>query len=127
MHAPDANLYALTFIGGPAYDNSGDGTVSGADTTLVATIAGARATAPFVVDQHLVFATGSEVRCSAIRRTTTTAWGRWACGSCPGESSADAEFLPQVWREVRRKTDTVPPMPRAARSGSLRPGTCAEC
>ena len=59
---PDANLYALTFIGGPAYDNSGDGTVSGADTTLVATIAGARATAPFVVDQHLEFSTGSEVQ-----------------------------------------------------------------
>ena len=59
---PDANLYALTFIGGAAYDNTGDGKVSAADTPKVATIAGARATAPFVVDQHLVFGTGTNLQ-----------------------------------------------------------------
>lgn len=54
---PDANLYAFTFIGGAAYDNSGDNAVSNKDTPLVKTIAGQRATAPFIVDQHLAFGT----------------------------------------------------------------------
>jgi len=58
---PDANLYALTYIGGPAYDTTGDDTVKNNDATKVSTIAGARATAPFVVDQHLIFATGTKV------------------------------------------------------------------
>src|SRR5207248_865059 len=58
---PDANLYALTYIGGPAYDNTGDNTVSSKDTPKVKTIAGTRATAPFVVDQHLVFGNGAGV------------------------------------------------------------------
>ena len=59
---PDANLYALTFIGGAAYDNTGDNTVTNADTPKVVTIAGVRATAPFVVDQHLVFGTGTNLQ-----------------------------------------------------------------
>jgi Tfp pilus tip-associated adhesin PilY1 len=64
---PDANLYAFTFIGGPAYDTSGDGTVcTGAkcktqDSPKVMTVAGSRATAPFIVDQHLVFGTGGSI------------------------------------------------------------------
>ena len=58
---PDANLYALTYIGGAAYDTTGDGTVKNNDSTKVSTITGARATAPFVVDQHLVFAAGDKV------------------------------------------------------------------
>jgi hypothetical protein len=64
---PDANLYAFTFIGGPAYDTSGDGVVcSGAkckqqDSAKVRTVAGSRATAPFIVDQHLVFGTGGNI------------------------------------------------------------------
>jgi hypothetical protein len=56
--APDARLYAFTFIGGPAYDNTGDNVVKGSDTPLVKTIAGQRATAPFIVDQHVVFGAG---------------------------------------------------------------------
>ena len=60
-NAPVANLYAFTFIGGAAYDTTGDGKVSGVDTTLVKSIAGARATAPFIVDQHLAFGTGNKV------------------------------------------------------------------
>ena len=59
---PDASLYALTFIGGAAYDNTGDDKVTNADTPKVATIAGVRATAPFVVDQHLVFGTGTNLQ-----------------------------------------------------------------
>jgi Tfp pilus tip-associated adhesin PilY1 len=59
--APIANLYAFTFIGGAAYDTTGDGKVSGSDTPLVKSITGARATAPFVVDQHLAFAAGNKV------------------------------------------------------------------
>jgi hypothetical protein len=58
---PDANLYALTYIGGAAYDTTGDDTVKNNDSTKVSTITGARATAPFVVDQHLVFAAGDKV------------------------------------------------------------------
>jgi hypothetical protein len=71
-----ANLYAFTFIGGPAYDTNGDGRITGAtttgsgktktttagDSTKVTTVAGARATAPFVVDQHLVFGAGSDLQ-----------------------------------------------------------------
>jgi hypothetical protein len=57
--APDARLYAFTFIGGPAYDNTGDNVVkANQDTPLVKTIAGQRATAPFIVDQHVVFGAG---------------------------------------------------------------------
>ena len=60
--APDANVYALTFTGGPAYDNTGDDTVTAADTAKVVSLAGAgRATAPFVADQHLVLAIGGKV------------------------------------------------------------------
>ena len=58
---PDANLYALTYIGGAAYDTTGDDTVKNDDSVKVKTVAGARATAPFVVDQHLVFSTGTKV------------------------------------------------------------------
>lgn len=70
-----ANLYAFTFIGGPAYDTNGDGqmtaTTTGGgkkavttfgDSTKVATVAGKRATAPFVVDQHLVFSAGNNMQ-----------------------------------------------------------------
>jgi hypothetical protein len=57
----DANLYAFTFIGGAAYDSTGDGKVDKKDQPLVKSIAGERATAPFIVDQHLVFGTASKV------------------------------------------------------------------
>jgi hypothetical protein len=58
---PDANLYALTYIGGAAYDTTGDDTVKNNDSTKVSTVTGVRATAPFVVDQHLLFAAGDKV------------------------------------------------------------------
>ncbi|PYR79467.1 MAG: hypothetical protein DMF87_11095 [Acidobacteria bacterium] len=57
---PDATLYALTYTGGPAYDTSGDGTVSSKDSIKAKTVTGARATAPFVVDQHLFFSAGTK-------------------------------------------------------------------
>ena len=60
--APDANLYAATFIGGAAYDTNGSGSVTAADKQKVMTVAGARATAPFIVDQHLVFAAGNKLQ-----------------------------------------------------------------
>ena len=60
--APDAKLYALTFIGGPAYDNTGDNRDHGRrHARCVKTIAGARATAPFVVDQHVAFGAGAKI------------------------------------------------------------------
>jgi hypothetical protein len=62
---PDGNLYAFTFIGGPAYDTTGDGKVTSsggaADTPKIRTSAGARATAPFIVDQHLVVGVGKKI------------------------------------------------------------------
>ena len=58
---PDANLYGFTFIGGPAYDTSGDGKMNNQDSAKIRTTTGARATAPFIVDQHLVFGTGKNV------------------------------------------------------------------
>jgi hypothetical protein len=60
--APDAKLYALTFIGGPAYDTNADNKFDSSDSTLVKTIVGVRATAPFIVDQHLVFGAGTNLQ-----------------------------------------------------------------
>jgi hypothetical protein len=72
-----ANLYAFTFIGGPAYDTNGDGSLStgssggkgkkgggstSADSQKVFSAAGVRATAPFIVDQHLVFSAGGTIQ-----------------------------------------------------------------
>ena len=74
-----ANLYAFTFIGGPAYDTNNDGklssgttgstggkkktsTTTAADSQKVFSTAGARATAPFIVDQHLVFSAGGNIQ-----------------------------------------------------------------
>jgi len=59
---PDAKLYALTFIGGPAYDTNGDNKFDNSDSTLVKTLVGVRATAPFIVDQHLVFGAGTNLQ-----------------------------------------------------------------
>jgi Tfp pilus tip-associated adhesin PilY1 len=59
--AADANLYALTFIGGAAYDTTGDNKVDQKDSVVVKTITGERATAPAIVDQHLVLGTTSKV------------------------------------------------------------------
>jgi type IV pilus assembly protein PilY1 len=58
---PDANLYAFTLIGGAAYDTNNDGKLNNTDSSKVRTTAGARATAPFIVDQHLVFGTGKSI------------------------------------------------------------------
>ena len=52
---------AFTFIGGPAYDTNNSGSLTSADSTKIRTTVGARATAPFIVDQHLVFGTGNSV------------------------------------------------------------------
>ena len=57
-----AKLWAFTFIGGPAYDSNGDNKVDNKDKPLIASIEGERATAPFIVDQHLVFGTASGVK-----------------------------------------------------------------
>jgi Tfp pilus tip-associated adhesin PilY1 len=59
---PTAKLYSMTFIGGAAYDTTGDNKVTGADSIVLATVANARATAPFVADRHLVFGTGTQTQ-----------------------------------------------------------------
>jgi hypothetical protein len=58
---PDARLYAFTFMGGPAYDSTGDDKITVADKPLVTTVVGTRATAPSVVDQHLMFGAGGQI------------------------------------------------------------------
>ena len=59
--APDAALYAFTFVGGPAYDTDNSGNITKADSQKVTTVTGARATAPFIVDQHLAFGAGGKI------------------------------------------------------------------
>ena len=54
---PDATLYATTFTGGLGYTAQ-----SGAQGTgAILTVTGARATAPFIVDQHVAFGFGNKV------------------------------------------------------------------
>lgn len=47
-----ANLYALTYAGGAAYDANNNGKMDNNESPIAKTLAG-RATAPFIVDQHL--------------------------------------------------------------------------
>jgi Tfp pilus tip-associated adhesin PilY1 len=51
-----ANLYAVTYTGTAAYDSDGNGKLDKSESPVAATMAG-RATAPFIVDQHLYFGT----------------------------------------------------------------------
>ncbi len=50
------NLYAVTYAGGAAYDSNANGKIDKTESTIAKTLAG-RATAPFIVDQHLYVAT----------------------------------------------------------------------
>jgi hypothetical protein len=52
------NLYAVTYAGGAAYDSNANGKLDKAESPIAKTLAG-RATAPFIVDQHLYVATTS--------------------------------------------------------------------
>ena len=51
-----AKLYGLTYAGGAAYDSNADGKISNNENPVALSTTG-RATAPFIVDQHLFFAT----------------------------------------------------------------------
>ena len=51
-----AKLYALTYAGGGAYDTNGNGKLDNNESPVAKTVEG-RATAPFIVDQHLYFGT----------------------------------------------------------------------
>ena len=51
-----AKLYAFTYAGGAAYDANNNGKIDANETPVVKTVAG-RATAPFIVDQHLYMGT----------------------------------------------------------------------
>jgi hypothetical protein len=53
-----AKIYAFTFQGTAAYDSNGNGTLDNNESPVVATSVG-RATAPFIVDQHLFIGTSS--------------------------------------------------------------------
>ena len=47
-----ANLYAVTYTGRPRTDSNGNGKLDNNESVIAKTMAG-RATAPFIVDQHL--------------------------------------------------------------------------
>ena len=47
-----SSLYALTYAGGAAYDTNNNGKIENNESPIARTMAG-RATAPFIVDQHL--------------------------------------------------------------------------
>lgn len=53
-----AKLYGLTYAGGAAYDANNNGRLDNNESKVAATLSG-RATAPFIVDQHLYFGTAS--------------------------------------------------------------------
>ncbi len=53
-----ANLYAVTYSGSAAYDVNGNGRLDNNESNIVRTVSG-RATAPFIVDQHLYFGTSA--------------------------------------------------------------------
>jgi Tfp pilus tip-associated adhesin PilY1 len=55
-NAVQGRLYAFTYLGGPAYDTNNSSSLTSADSSTIKTVSG-RATAPFIVDQHLYFAT----------------------------------------------------------------------
>ena len=73
---PTANLYALTFLGGPAYDTNNSGNLTATDTVKIRSAATGRATAPFVVDQHLVFASGGKVEILGDPRDYNNGFGQ---------------------------------------------------
>jgi hypothetical protein len=73
---PTANLYAVTFLGGAAYDTNSSGSVTRADSAKVRSVTGGRATAPFVVDQHLVFAAGGKVEILGDPRDYNNGFGQ---------------------------------------------------
>ena len=53
-----SKLYAVTYAGGAAYDSNNDGRLGTNESPVARTMAG-RATAPFIVDQHLYLGTSS--------------------------------------------------------------------
>jgi Tfp pilus tip-associated adhesin PilY1 len=73
---PKPNLYALTFIGGAAYDTDSSGRVETTENPKIPTVATGRATAPFVVDQHLVFAAGGKVEILGDPRDYNNGFGQ---------------------------------------------------
>jgi hypothetical protein len=50
------NVYAVTYTGSGAYDSNGNGKLDNNESPIAKTLAG-RATAPFIVDQHLYLST----------------------------------------------------------------------
>jgi len=73
---PTANLYAVTFLGGAAYDTNNSGSVTKTDTAKVRSVEGGRATAPFVVDQHLVFGAGGKIEILGDPRDYNNGFGQ---------------------------------------------------
>jgi outer membrane protein assembly factor BamB len=73
---PTANLYALTFLGGAAYDTNDSGSVTATDSTKIRSVNSGKATAPFVVDQHLVFAAGGKVEILGDPRDYNNGFGQ---------------------------------------------------
>ena len=73
---PTSNLYAMTFLGGAAYDTNGSGGLTSKDTILVRSGIVGRATAPFVVDRHLIFAAGNKLEILGDPRDYNNGFGQ---------------------------------------------------
>ena len=58
--APESELRALTYIGGPAYDTTGDDKVDGGDSITITRMIG-RATMVAAVDRHVFVVAGSKL------------------------------------------------------------------
>ena len=86
--SPTANLYAFTFIGGPAYANTGQTSITNTTVPRVAQISGQRATAPFIIDQHLAFGAGGQLQMFGDQNAYNN-----------GVGNAGVRVL--SWREVR--------------------------
>jgi len=86
---PDGILYAFTFVGGPAYDTNRDGKFDAkTDSVKAKTVTGSRASAPFIVDQHLVFAAGDKIELLGDQQDFNN-----------GVGQAGVRIL--TWREIR--------------------------
>jgi Tfp pilus tip-associated adhesin PilY1 len=96
--APDARLYALVYSGGAAYDTNDDGTITTSDSAVAKTVAGERATAPYIVDQHLVFGTSGR---SKTGRGTTPSVSVFGDPEDFNNGVGQAGVRILSWREVR--------------------------
>src|SRR5947208_3470543 len=100
--APTANLYAFTYVGGAAYDNTGDNVVTNQDTAKVKSIAGRpdrrRAVHGLAVEARHCRAAGPHRRCT---QTSDRGFRRTPVASGRADVSCNRDrFGTTGWRRV---------------------------